>query len=223
MDRERRGIADPAAHRLGKAEPENDPGIDATRKAAVRAVGPGGGGRRKRTPDKRYAMSTLHEDIPPLEPIYRKVEADSRFSLHYLKTVDAAIAVTVNLRNDAETAEKVIERIVARIVDSGGFSKPIDPENTLSSLAASAEGVVKEAISAVRDLADALDGPTFPGEDTQEMSKAGEEAIGALRSLHDRMVDLRWAVLEHDADLETPDGKAYDDVEELVADLRRLS
>ncbi len=168
-------------------------------------------------------MSTSQADIPPLEPIYRKVEADSRFSLHYLKTVDAVIAVTVNLRNDAETAEKVIERIVARIADSGGFSKPIDPENTLSPLAASAEGVVKEAISAVRDLAGALDRPMFPGEDAGEMSKTSEEAIGALRSLHDRMVDLRWVVLEHDADLETPDNKVYDDVEELVADLKRPS
>ena len=168
-------------------------------------------------------MSTLHEDIPPLEPIYRKVEADSRFSLHYLKTVDAVTAVTVNLPNDAETAEKAIERIVARIVDSGCFSKPIDPENTLASLGASAEGVVKEAIAAVRDIAGALDGETFPDEDFKDMSKTSEEAIAALRSLHDRMVDLRWAVLEHDADLETPDGKTYDDVEELVADLKRPS
>ena len=168
-------------------------------------------------------MSTLQENIPPLEPIYRKVEADSRFCLHYLKTVDAVIAVMVNLRDDAETAKKVIQRIVARIVDSGGFSKPIDPENTLSSLGVSAEGVVKEAISAVSDLADALHGSTSPEEDAGAMFKAGEEAIGALRSLHDRMVDLRWAVLEHDADLETPDGKVYDDVEELVADLKRPS
>lgn len=168
-------------------------------------------------------MSMLHEDIPPLEPIYRKVEADSRFSLHYLKTVDAVIAVTINLRNDAETADKVIEQIVSRIVDSGGFSKPIDPENTLAPLAASAEDGVREAISAVRDFADALEGSTFTGEDAREVSRAGEEAIGALRSLHDRMVDLRWAVLEHDADLEAPDDKVYDDVEELVADLKRPS
>ena len=168
-------------------------------------------------------MSTSQESIPPLEPIYRKVEADSRFSPQYLKTVDAVIAVTVNLRNDAETADKVIERIVARIADSGGFSKPIDPDNTLEPLAASAEGVVKEAISAVREIADALDEAPFFAEDAEAASSASEEAIGALRSLHDRMVDLRWAVLEHDADLETPDGKVYDDVEELVADLKRPS
>lgn len=172
---------------------------------------------------RENTVSTSQHSIPPLEPIYRKVEADSRFSLHYLKTVDSVIAVTINLRNDAETAEKVIGGIVSRIVDSGGFSKPIDPENTLASLAASAEDGVKEAISAVRDFADALEGSTFTGEDTREMSRASQEAIGALRSLHDRMVDLRWAVLEHDADLETPDDKVYDDVEELVADLKRPS
>ena len=163
------------------------------------------------------------DEPPPLEPIYRKVEADSHFFLHYLKTVDAAIAVTVNLRSDAETAERVIERIVGRIANSGGFPKPIDPENTLEPLAVSAEAVVKEAISAVRDIADALDGATFSVEDAQEASSASDEAIGALRSLHDRTVDLRWAVLEHDADLEAPDDTVYDDVEELVADLKRPS
>lgn len=68
-------------------------------------------------------MSTSQEGIPPLEPIYRKVEADSRFSLHYLKTVDAVIAVAINLRNDAETAESVIERIAIGSVVSLGAER----------------------------------------------------------------------------------------------------
>ena len=57
-------------------------------------------------------------------------------------------------------------------------------------------------------------------EHAEDVSVSNEEAIGALQKLHDALVDLRWAVIEHDADLEEPEGKAFDNVEELVADLR---
>ena len=53
-----------------------------------------------------------------------------------------------------------------------------------------------------------------------EVSERIEDAIGALQKLHDEMVDLRWAVIEHDADLEVPEGKAFDNAEDLFADLR---
>ena len=59
-----------------------------------------------------------------------------------------------------------------------------------------------------------------PAEHAEEVFVSYEDAIGALQQLHDAMVDLRWAVLEHDADLEEPKGKAFDNVEDLFADLR---
>ena len=166
-------------------------------------------------------MLAMEEMIPPLEPIYKKVEADSRFSLYYLKAVDAVVTVTTNLRNDADTADKVIKQLNARIVDPG-FSKPIDPDGQLASLAASAENVVKEAISAVRGLGDVMREAEFPTDDAEEISIVSEEAIISLQLLHDSMVDLRWAVLEHDADLEKPEDKVFDNVKDLVADLKSL-
>ncbi len=60
----------------------------------------------------------------------------------------------------------------------------------------------------------------LPAEHAVEVSERNEEAIGALQKLHDALVDLRWAVIEHDADLEKPEGEAFDNVESLVADMR---
>lgn len=164
-------------------------------------------------------MLAMEGAIPPLEPIYKKVEADSRFSLYYLKVVDEVVTVTINLRNSAETSEKVIKQIIARIVGSN-FSKPLDPDGELASLATSAESLVREVIAAVRELSDAVDKSVFSTDDSEEISVVSEEAIIALQLLHDAMIDLRWTVLEHDADLEEPEGQVFDNVKDLVSDLK---
>ena len=57
-------------------------------------------------------------------------------------------------------------------------------------------------------------------EHVEDVSEGNKEAIVALQKLHDSMVDLRWAIIEHDADLEEPEGEAFDNVEGLVADLK---
>ena len=96
----------------------------------------------------------------------------------------------------------------------------MDPEGAMESLAASAEGLVKEAISVLRGFDDVLEEAPIPTDDAEAMSGGNREAIVALQRLHDSMVDLRWAVLEHDADLEEPEGKVFDNVKDFVVDLK---
>ena len=165
-------------------------------------------------------MPGTQHSIPP-DVIYQKVVADSQFSLHYLRIVDAVVDGATNLRNNAETSESAIMQVLA-VLQNGGFEKPLDPTGALASLAVSAEAVVKEAISALREHDDALEGPAFSGEHVEAMSDSSQGAIHALERLHDAMVDLRWAIVEHDADLEEPEDKAFETVEELVADLKNL-
>ena len=165
-------------------------------------------------------MPALQQPVLPLEVIYGKVVADSQFSLHYLRAVNAAINVATIVRNNAETSEKACTQILALLADSGGFKKPIDSAGNLASASVSAETTVKETIRAFQDLDGVLDGSTIAAEHAEDVSVSNEEAIGALQKLHDALVDLRWAVIEHDADLEEPEGKAFDNVEDLVADLR---
>ena len=157
----------------------------------------------------------------PLNIIYQKVVADSEFSLHYLRLVDAVVDGTINMRNNAETSESAIMQALAELQD-GGFEEPLDPTDSLASLAASAEVSVKKAISALRGLDHAFEGSAFSGEHVEAMSDSSQDAVHALERLHDAMVDLRWAIIEHDADLEEPEDKAFETVEELVADLKNL-
>ena len=165
-------------------------------------------------------MLQLQDDGPPLEVIYKKVEADSRFSLHYLKTVDTVITVSTDLRNNAELAEAAFKHFLVRITESGGYEEPFDPEGKLASLSVEAEATVKETLLALQEINGVAGKPSiFAEDDAETMSGSIEEAICALQSVHDSMVDLRWAVMEHDADLEKPANRAFDSVEELIADL----
>ena len=96
----------------------------------------------------------------------------------------------------------------------------MDPNGSLESLAASAEDLVKEAISVLRGFDDVLEDSSIPTDDAETMSGGNNEAISCLQSLHDTMVDLRWAVLEHDADLEEPEGEVFKNVEDFLSDLK---
>ena len=159
---------------------------------------------------------------PPLSVIYKKVEADSRFSLHYLETVDSVITVSTELRNNAAIAEQAFKKLLARITESGGYEEPFDSTGELASLSALAEATVKEVLVALQKTKDTVGNSSIFVEDAETMSVSIEDAFHALQSVHDSMVDLRWAVMEHDADLEKPENRVFDNVEELIADLQSL-
>ena len=165
-------------------------------------------------------MPATQYSVPLLEVIYEKVEADSQFSLYYLRAVDAVINVATDVRNNAATAALAIDQFLAWLAEPAGHIEPIDPTHKLAALSASGEATVEKVISAIHEMDDVWEGSSISSEHAEDVSVSNEEAIGALEKLHDAMVDLRWAVLEHDADVEEPEGQAFDNVEDLVADLR---
>ena len=166
-------------------------------------------------------MSTIQHSVEDLEVIYDKVWADSRFSLHYLREVDAAIDVATDVRNSAQTTERAIKQFLTQLDESGGYVKPIDPKNKLAAKSASAETAVKNIICALKNFGETWRKSAISVAHAEDVSECIEEAIGALQKEHDELVDLRWAVIEHDADLDEPEGKAYGNVDDLFADVKR--
>ena len=168
---------------------------------------------------KETSVPSAQHSASPLKVIYEKVEADSRFSLYYLRVVDTAVNVATVARNSAETAEQAVKPIFVQLAESDNFDQPIDPNGKLASMSASAEKAVREAIAALQEFDGALDEPMLSSEDAAEVSEGNSEAIAALQRLHDLMVDLRWAIVEHDANFEEPEDKTFNNVEDLVVDL----
>ena len=165
-------------------------------------------------------MPVAQQSVEDLEVIYDKVQADSRFSLYYLREVDAVVDAATDVRNDAQTAERAIKQFLSHLAESGGCEKPIDPADKLATISAAAEAAVKKTIRALQGYEGAWEGASISAEHAEDVSEGNKEAIVALQKLHDTMVDLRWAVIEHDADLEEPEGEAFDNVEGLVASLK---
>ena len=168
-------------------------------------------------------MPGIQRSIPRLDIIYEKVEADSRFSIHYLRIlrmVDAFVDVSTNMRDNAETAELAIRQVLTRLSENDGCGEPIDPTGDFASRAGSAEGVVKHSITALHEIVETLKTPAIADEHVEAMRGSSEAAIYAFQKLHDAMVDLRWAVMEHDANLEQPEDKVFEGVEDLIADLK---
>ena len=165
-------------------------------------------------------MPVIQHYIEGLEVIYDKVCADSRFSLYYLRTVDAAIDVATDVRNDAQTTERAIKQYLARLDRFDGYENPIDPDGKLASVSAVAEAAVKKTIRTLQEYSEKWETSGISEEHDKVVFERIEEAIGALQKLHDEMVELRWVVIEHDADLEEPKGKVFENAEDLFADLR---
>ena len=161
-------------------------------------------------------MQAAQASIPSLEIIYNRVKADSQFSLDYLRALDAAIDVVIDARNNAETIGKVCGQILVHLAETGGYDSPLDPKGELTPKSVSAEAAVRKTILALQEL----DCSMIPAEHAEEVSERNGEAIAALQKLHDALVDLRWAIVEHDADLEEPEDKAFENVDDLIADLR---
>ena len=132
-------------------------------------------------------MPAIRQPVLPLEVIYGKVVADSQFSLHYLRAVDAAINVATIVRNNAETSEKACTQILALLADSGGFQKPIDSAGNLASASVSAETTVKETIRAFQDLDGVLDGSMIAAEHAEDVSVSNER-----QSAHSRNCTTHW-------------------------------
>ena len=165
-------------------------------------------------------MSTAQHSVPNIQIIYEKVRADSQFSLYYFREVDTVINAVTDARNNAEIVKQVIDQFVAQLSKSGGRKKPIDPTDSLAEVSISAEAAVKKTIAAFEQFDGAILGTIISTDHAEEVAGINKEAIYSLKLLHDAMVDLRWAVIEHDADLEDPAGTTFDNVEDLTADLR---
>ena len=172
----------------------------------------------RKSSSKETRVPSAQHSTSPLKVIYEKVEADSRFSLYYLSVVDTALNAATVARNSAETAEQALKPILVHLAEEE-FDRPIDPKGKLASMSASAEKAVKEANAALQEFDGALDESMLSSEDVAEVSESNSEAIAALQRLHDLMVDLRWAIAEHDANFEEPEDRTFNSVEDLVADL----
>lgn len=139
-------------------------------------------------------LKAIEQTVKWLTWIQDRAKADSTFALH------------------AAEHFKTCER-----------KKAIDEDGTLCALFEEVEiGLhgLHELLISKRDCA--RKAPELVGDDKSAVVDEYTAAIDAIADLHNFMVDLRWAIGEHDADLEQPTGKAFSKPEDLKTYLASL-
>ena len=164
-------------------------------------------------------MPTVQSLVPSLEVVYRRVEANTQYSLAYLRDFDEIIDTLTDIRNSADAICGKIERTIIPKIESGNTKRQIDPKDEFFEMAISTEKGVKKVITESEKFYGKLETSLSLTSHGEEMSDAYEQAVFSLKHLHDSMVDLRWAVMEHDANFESPSGNPFDKAEDLIADL----
>ncbi|SET40657.1 hypothetical protein SAMN05216326_12531 [Nitrosomonas marina] len=151
-----------------------------------------------------------------IEKFVHEIENESVRSLHILRDIEDTITIinrlTAQLNADARYAEIFIDRIKKLTTKS-----EIDPENIIIANLEKAQSFINDIYNVLVLKRDSSRNDVRLSED-DGIEQVYTEAIGAAADLHSNLNDLRWHVMEHDADL-SQTSKAYTDVKELLKDL----
>ena len=134
------------------------------------------------------------------------------------QTVDWLVWVQNRAKADAAFAAKAADHL-----KKCDRVKPIDEDGTLCALFEEVESGLQGLHQLLIDKRDvARRAPELMDDHKTAVVDEYTAAIASVADLHNLMIDLRWAVGEHDADLEQPLGPAISSVEGAKAYLESL-
>ncbi len=117
------------------------------------------------------------------------------------------------------TAVHHIVQGAAELLEVCSSTKVIDPDDRLSSIIEQVENAIEHTIEMMKGKrSSALMDDDLYGRNEKRVTEAYSRTIKAYAALHDAAVRLRWAIMEHDADL-SPVSDAFENMEDLVASL----
>ena len=80
-----------------------------------------------------------------------------------------------------------------------------------------AEQGLRDDVDILRRKRAAAEADVAPhGENEHRVVSAYERAVVALEGLHDAVVEFRWAIMEHDANLENPTGESASSAANII-------
>lgn len=161
---------------------------------------------------------TLHLDRDTLRDFGRRVVEEAGRELGLLDAIEATLD---RLRFEEKMFGALAEHadyIAERLYSAKSNGNPIDPQGEMAQLFESAQSLADryhQQLTHKRDVAKA-DSRLC---DDDCIVDAFNNAIAVAADLHNAINRLRWAIGEHDANLEKPKGKVFTDVDALFADM----
>ena len=148
------------------------------------------------------------------------VGASGFVDLHLLddieNTVDNLRAIEHLLKEHLELAQHTLAAVseYEHVIDKTG--------DRVTALEAGEKKLVRTIDEFRRMRLAVIDASELTGRHQNDVVVAYERVIRVGADLHNTSVEMRWAVMEHDANLDDPAGfsKLFDNAEDLIADLR---
>ena len=150
------------------------------------------------------------------------VSASTAKNITVLKAVEQTVNWLVWIQSSAK-ADAVFAEKAAEIIKTCERIKPIDVDGTLCVTIEESESALSQfhgLLIAKRESA--RKAPELNGDHRDAVVTEYTGAISDIADLHNLMADLRWAIGEHDADLEIPSGPAFSGRDDLKAYLETL-
>lgn len=130
-------------------------------------------------------------------------------------TVDALCDLQRRMRDHPTKVINLTEEVRAR------GDTVLDRDGAIADLMEETEKALKLGVAILRaQMSSAYRDPALRGDNEDAVVSEYEAAIALLTDLHNAMVELRWAVLEHDADLEVPSDQVFQSHEALMKELK---
>lgn len=143
-------------------------------------------------------------------------------NIRLLKAIEQTVDWLVWIQNRAEADAKFAEKAADHYKTCERL-KPVDTDGTLCTLLEEVEGDLQRLHQLLLDKRNAArKAPELNGYHKAEVVDEYTKAISSIAELHNLMTDLRWAIGEHDADLEKPTGPDISSSSELKAYLKAL-
>ncbi|MFQ5644702.1 MAG: hypothetical protein ACE5FQ_13545 [Thiogranum sp.] len=146
-------------------------------------------------------------------------QAAETVSLGLLRAIDDTVESLARARNMTKGLVKVTRALTQSIHTCDENTLDADEatcgqlEVAEAALSSTLHMLTYKRLYAVRD-------PKLNDHHEDAVVDAYDQTIEIISHLHDAIIDLRWAVMEHDADLESPTGEPVDNVSDLMTRLQ---
>lgn len=147
------------------------------------------------------------------------VAEQSELSLSLLRAIDDTVEWLASMQKEAASGVTMGEEIL-KTLHNCKRERVIDAAGELHDLYVMVEGKLKEVVKALKHKRAAAERDHRIKKHQDDLVAEFDGAILAVSELHDTLVELRWAVAEHDADLEKPTGKVFANAKDLFAALK---
>jgi hypothetical protein len=147
----------------------------------------------------------------------RLIEASTRLAYQ-------GVASLMDVLNDRPVVAIIAERVIDHLSNFRTFivgvqqnvkaaldviadcdiDRALDPTGEMVERLAESEAVIKSAVSRYEEMRNsAFQDPGLSGEHETRVVRSFANLIDALKELHDAVSNLRWAIMEHDADFDS--------------------